>query len=91
MKIETATTHIYAIEELACKVTGLDYDEIDADTQIIEEKLIDDLGVDLSQFQEIVNRLLPLIMIADSPLTETKYRGFADIKKQVWLVKTELP
>lgn len=28
------------VEELACFVCGLDYDEIDADTEVIEDKLI---------------------------------------------------
>lgn len=90
MKIETAPTHIFEVEELACKITGLDYDEIDADTQIIEGKLMDELGVDLQQFQEIVERLLPLIMVNNSPLTKTIYKGFTDIEKSTWLVKTEV-
>ncbi len=90
MKIETANTHIFEIEQLACKITGLDYDEIDANTEIIESKLMDDLGVDLSQFQEIVERLLPLIMIANSGLTEKTYKGFAEIEKSVWLTKMEV-
>lgn len=90
MKIETAPTHIFEIEELACKITGLDYDEIDADTQIIEYKLMDELGVDLQQFQEIVERLLPLIQIANSGMTEKTYKGFADIEGFKWLVKTEV-
>lgn len=89
-KIETAQTHIYEVEELACKVTGLDYDEIDADTQTIEDKLMDELGVDLQQFQEIVERLLPLVMVAHSGMTEKSYKGFADIKNSMWYVKTEI-
>jgi len=88
MKIENASTHIYQIEELACKITGLDYDEIDANTEIIENKLMDELGVDLQQFQEITERLLPLIMIANSGMTENTYKGFADIEKGLWFVKT---
>lgn len=90
MKVETASTHIYAIEELACKITGLDYDEIDANTQIIDQKLMDEVGVDLQQFQEIVERLLPLINVADSGLTGKVYKGFANIENSMWLVKTEV-
>lgn len=90
MKIETANTHIYEIEKLACKITGLDYHEIDADTQIIEDELLDELDIDLQQFQKIIERLLPLIMIAHSGLTEKSYKGFANIEAGVWLVKTEV-
>ena len=90
MKIEIANTHIYEIEELACKITGLDYDEIDADTQVIEDKLMDELGIDLQQFQEIVDRLMPLIMIANSGLTESTYKGFADILNGIWFTKMKV-
>lgn len=90
MNVKTANTHIFDIEELACKIIGLDYDEIDADTALIEEKLMDELTIDLDQFQSIVNRLLPLIMVSDSPLTEKKYKGFADIEKSTWLTKIEV-
>lgn len=90
MKIQTAETHIYEVEELACKITGLDYDEIDADTQVIEDALMQELGVDLQQFQEIIERLLPLVHIANSGITEKVYKGFANHEQGVWLVKTEL-
>lgn len=89
MKIETAETHIYAIEELACKITGLDYDAIDADTQVIDDTLMQELGVDLQQFQEIVERLLPLVHIANSGMTEKVYKGFANHEQGLWLVKTQ--
>ena len=90
MKIERANTHIFEVEQLACAMTGLDYDEIDADSEIIEQKIFDTFGTSLDQFQDIVNRLLPLIMIANSPLSEVKYKGFANIEAGVWYVKTEL-
>lgn len=89
MKIETAPTHPFAIEELACQITGLDYDEIDADTAIIEQKIIDQFDIDLGSFQEIIERLLPLIQIGQSELTKTMYKGFG--KDGVWLVKMEIP
>lgn len=90
MKIQTSPTHIFNIEELACKITGLDYDEIDADSQLIDEKLMDELGVDIQQFQGIIERLLPLVQIAHSGMTEKTYKGFADIENGLWLVKTEV-
>lgn len=76
------------VEELACKITGLDYDEIDADTEIINEKLYEELNLDLENFTEIISRLLPLIDVGSSPLTQKRYKGFSDVEKQMWLVKT---
>lgn len=88
LEVKKCTTRIFDIEELACKILGIDYDEIDADTQIIEEKLNDEFYIDLDVFQEIISRLLPLIMVNESPLTNEVYKGFADIERSAWLVKT---
>ena len=46
--------------------------------------------IDLDVFQDIVDRLLPLIDVGTSDLTNTKFKGFADVKKKCWLVKTEV-
>lgn len=78
------------VEELACKITGLDYDEIDADTGIINDELYGQLNIDLDDFTELIRRLLPLIDVGDSPLTQKRYKGFSDVEKQMWLVKTEV-
>lgn len=78
------------VEELACHITGLDYDEIDADTSIIQEKLYDEFGCDLDQFTDLIQRLLPLIDVGSSPLTNKRYKGFSDTEKQIWLVKCEV-
>lgn len=90
MKILRSKVHPFDIEELVCKITGLDYDEIDADTSIMEEKLIDEFGCDLGQFQDIIERLLPLVSQGQSPLTEKYYKGFADEEKGMWLTKMEV-
>lgn len=78
------------VEELACKITGLDYDEIDADAGIINEKLHEEFNLDLEDFTEIISRLLPLIDVGSNPLTQKLYKGFSDVEKQMWLVKTEV-
>ncbi len=88
MEILKARTNPIDIEELACKILGLDYDEIDGDTEVIEDKILEELSIDLDYFQEIVNRLLPLIDVGTGGITETKYKGFADVKNKIWLVKT---
>jgi hypothetical protein len=84
-EVQKANVHEFEIEELACKILGIDYDEIDADTEIIEEELYNQLEIDLSNFGEIVNRLLPLIDIGESGLTKKTYKGFSN--GQTWFVK----
>lgn len=83
--VKKATVHQFDMEELACKILGIDYDEIDADTGIIEEELYSEFEIDLENFSEIVNRLLPLIDIGESPLTKERFKGFST--GQMWLAK----
>ncbi|MDT9499157.1 hypothetical protein [Capnocytophaga canimorsus] len=90
MEIKKAKVSIWDIEQLACKITGLDYDEIDADTSVIEDKLYEEFEIDLDNFAEIIARLLPLIDVGESPLTKKVYKGFADNENRCWLVKTEV-
>jgi len=89
MEIQKAKTHYLDVEELLCKILGLDYEAIDADFQVIEEKLYEDLEMSTDSFHEIVNRLLPLIDVANSPMTDKQYKGFSDAKKNAWFVKME--
>lgn len=81
--------HPFEIEVLACKITNLDYDEIDADNAIIDEALMDKFGCCFDQFCDIINRLAPLIAVSKSELTEKTYKGFADIENGIWLSKIE--
>ncbi|MFK8302665.1 hypothetical protein ACI75Y_07110 [Capnocytophaga stomatis] len=90
MEIKKAKVSIWDIEQLACKITGLDYDEIDADTSVIEDKLYEEFEIDLDNFAKIISRLLPLIDVGKSPLTKKVYKGFADNENNCWLVKTEV-
>lgn len=84
-KISTLDT-----EELACYITGIDYDEIDADEEVIDEKLQEEFGCDLQQFTNIIQRLLPMIDVGSSPLTQNRYKGFSDTEKKMWFVKIEV-
>ena len=89
-EIEKVRVDFFELEELACKILGLDYDEIDADTSVIEEKMYEELNMDLEMFQEIIERLMPLIDQGESPMTGDIYKGFADVKNQCWLLKTKV-
>jgi len=87
LKVRTSP---YEIQELACKILGIDYDEIDADTSIIEEKIDEEFFIDLHTFTDIVERLLPLIDVGTGGLTDVNFKGFADVENKTWLVKTEV-
>jgi hypothetical protein len=78
------------VEELACFVCGLDYDEIDADTDVIEDNLIVEFGCDLTQFTELMRILLPMVDVQKSQISERIYRGFADESKCMWLLKSDV-
>lgn len=78
--------HEEQCEELACQILGLDYDEIDADTEIIEEHLMNQFDIDLNQFTFLVSYLLPLVEVAESPLTGVMFKGFSN-QKGLWLLK----
>ncbi len=73
-------------EELACKIVGLNYDEIDADTSKIENELYEQFGIDLEIFTILINKLTPLIDIGTSPLTKERFKGFSN-QKGMWLLK----
>ena len=89
MKIEKAYTTHFDIEQLAAKILGLDYEAIDADTQIIEDKLEEEFYIDLEVFQEMVSRLLPLISIAKG-IDDQIYKGFVNKDERIWLTKIAL-
>lgn len=88
--MKKADIHIFETEEFACSLVGLDYDEIDANSQIIEEHLYEKYGMDLEQFHLLMRELLPMIDVAESPLTGKILKGFSDMEKQIWLLKMEV-
>jgi hypothetical protein len=90
-RVTRAPLHPFEVEELACKILGLDYDEIDANATIIENELIEQFNCDFDQFMEIVARLMPLIDFGSSPLTKERYKGFSDVENSAWYVKMLVP
>lgn len=89
-KIERARISTIEVEELACYLTKLDYDEIDANEVIIDENLQEVYGTTLDEFTDLISALLPLIDVGSSPLTNERYKGFADKLKQMWYVKIKV-
>lgn len=79
----------FNVEELAAHIIG---HEIETDEQYdeLEEKLIEKLNIDMDTFYDIVSKLVPLIDVGTSPLTQTRYKGFADTENQRWLIKVEI-
>ena len=76
----------FELEELACRITGLDYDKIDADNDIIDERLYNEFNIDLEVLTRLINKLLPLIDVGRSPITSDRYKGFSD-QRGMWYCK----
>jgi len=87
------------IEEVACTVLGLeyeDYEEADDCTEQIENILIDEMNIDLDTLERIVSKLLPFIEVGKSPLTGIVYKGFSrefikgSCKVRKWIAKMQI-
>jgi hypothetical protein len=78
--------------ELALHIAGLDYekDEYWKDESIIEDWLYQNFELSTESFDDLIDRLLPLIVVSTSNLTGTKYKGFADIKNSLYLSKIQV-
>ena len=91
-KIKSIIADYDDVMDLACEITGLDVEEVDGDFSIVEDTLLDELNIDFDSFHEIVNRLLPLIDVGESPLTKKRFKGFSKIEDGMgcWIVRTEI-
>lgn len=76
-------------EELAAFICDLDYDEIDSDSEIINDKLSEKFNIDLNDFTFLVSNLLPLIDVGKSPITDERFKGFSN-QEELWLLKTKI-
>lgn len=63
--------------ELAIYLTG--------DHDVWDEAIENKYGIPYELFCELIDDLLPLIEIADSPFTKQRYTGFANKTSQMWL------
>ena len=78
--------------ELAARLLGMGDDWEDEDE--VWEKLYDLHEIGGDGFCWLVNQLLPMIDIAESPMTGDTYKGFSKVLKpglSEWLVKMECP
>ena len=74
-------------EELVAYVLNVDCDENWDD---LEDMLFDEYNIGFEEFQKLLNKLLPMCMQAESPLTGKMFCGFADKSKGMWLLKVEV-
>lgn len=76
--------------ELACHLCELD---LDADYDDVDAGLAVTYGLDIDTFHKLISDLLPLIDVGVSPITGTKFKGFAVHTNGYgfWLVKMEVP
>lgn len=72
------------VYELALYLSGLSEDD-GPDWDVIDEALYERFEARSDQLHDIAKALLPLIKIAQGPLTGTVYAGFA--ANGVWLLK----
>ena len=80
---------LFDVQELICHLLNINYDEIDDDALIIEDTLLEKYGCTIEQFKELLEKLIPMIDVGTSNLTNKTYKGFADVKNGYWLIKTE--
>jgi hypothetical protein len=71
-------------EEVAWHILGIDENAEDLD-DLTSQGLYENYGMDIDQFRKLLTVLVPLIEIAESPLTHTLYKGFAS--DGCWLLK----
>ncbi len=81
---------VYEVEELACHLLGLNYDDVD--NSDISDALFEKYEISFDQFHNLITALLPLIDVGTSPLSNTRYKGFSKVEGGVgmWLVRTEV-
>lgn len=91
-KIKTIVADYNDVMDLACEITGLNVKKVNNNFSLVEDTLLDELNIDFDSFHEIVNRLLPLIDVGESPLTKKRFKGFSKIEDGMgcWIVRTEI-
>lgn len=76
----------YDSEELAAKVLGFG-EEYDPDE--VEQKLFDVYEISMDSFHKLISDLAPMCEVGQSPLTNERSRGFADVENQCWIARVD--
>ncbi len=74
----------FEIEELARHLCGVDLDDDETD---IDDAIYEKFEIPFDGFSKLIKALMPMIVVAESPLTLTTYRGFAITKDRTFLIK----
>ena len=73
-----ARLHYDELQELACAVLGLDYDDVvnEGRESEIDEKLYEKFDIDIEQFQKVAEALIEFTPIVGGGLTGKMYHTF---------------
>lgn len=74
---------LYELIAYLAQINRDEYEDSD-----LGEILYDQFSIDLEEFENLINKLLPLCCIAESPLTGKIYQGFGT--GTTWLIKKGL-
>lgn len=82
----------YEAQELACAILGVNYDDLvdEGREDEIEEAIYVKFGIDMEQFTNIVEALLPFTPIVQAELTGNKYHAFVNEKEGLMIVKQQV-
>lgn len=78
---------IYDVSDLFAQVLG--YNPEDYPEDEVEDKCIQKYGLDFEELATLIEDLLPYCAEGRSPLTDTRYRGFAH--NGAFIIKQEIP
>jgi hypothetical protein len=84
-KVKPVSVDRFDVEELACFILGLDED---SESSEIDNALYEEFECTLESFTQIVQHLLPLCDVGESPLTNKRYKGFSN-RHNCWIIRTE--
>lgn len=84
--------YYYEIQELACAVLGISYDDLvnEGRENEIDEKLYEKFEISMEQFFVIVEALLPYTPIVKAAISGCKYHAFVNDKECLMYVKQKV-
>lgn len=82
----------YEAQELACAILGLNYDDLadEGRENEIDEAFYEKFEIDMNQFVNIVEALLPFTPVVQAGLTGNKYHAFVNEKESLMIVKQKV-